>query len=120
MPAAVSSAEPPWRSGLRSARANLLPGIILQVAAVGLVFAYYRHEPTRAVLGSVGELREKIGVIFSVLSTGFFGGLLPVLYLRRRAAPRDRYTAAQGMALTLFWAYKGFEVDVLYRLLARF
>ncbi|HYP18395.1 MAG TPA: hypothetical protein VEQ65_14380 [Opitutus sp.] len=112
--------EAPWRAGLRSARANLLPGFVLQLAAVALVVAYYRHEPTRAVLTKLADFRTEVGVPFAILSTGFFGGLLPVLYLRARRATRGHYSAAQGAALTLFWAYKGFEVDLLYRLLARY
>lgn len=113
-------AEPPWRAGLRSARANLLPGFVLQVAALSMVIAYYQHEPTRAALGEIAHLRERVGVVFSMLSTGFFGGLLPVIYLRSRAATRSHMTLAQGAVFTAFWTYKGLEVDVFYRLLARF
>ena len=116
----VMPVEAPWRSGLRSARANLLPGLVLQAAALALVFAFYRHDGTRAALGRVAGWREEVGVVLSILSTGFFGGLLPMLYLKLRHATRARYAAAQAAAITVFWAYKGFEVDLLYRLLARF
>ncbi len=110
--------EAPWRAGLRSARANLLPGFVLQAAAIALVTAYYRHEPTRAVLTRLAEWRLEVGVVSSVLSTGFFGGLLPLLYLWLRPATRSHYNVRQGAAITLFWAYKGLEVDLFYRLLA--
>lgn len=113
-------AEPPWRAGLRSARANVWPGFVLQAAALAMVLAYYRHEPTRVALGEIAHLRERIGVAFSMASTGFFGGLLPVIYLRSRAATRSHMTLAQGAVFTAFWTYKGLEVDVFYRLLARF
>lgn len=120
MSTAVLPAEPPWRAGLRSARANLLPGFVLQVAALVLVLAYYQYEPARAVLGRLAGVRERVGVLFSMISTGFFGGLLPVLYLRARSVTRAHFTLAQGATFTLFWTYKGFEVDLFYRLLARF
>jgi len=42
--------EAPWAAGLRSARANLLPGFILQGLALALVVAFYRHAPTHALL----------------------------------------------------------------------
>lgn len=119
MSTAVLTPEAPWRSGLRSARANLLPGFVLQLAALALVMAYYRHEPTRAALGQFAAWRTQVGVAASILSTGLFGGLLPVLYLRARRATRSTYTWKQGFAITVFWAYKGLEVEILYRVLAR-
>ena len=39
--------EAPWAAGLRGARANLVPGLILQAFALTLVLAYYYHAPTR-------------------------------------------------------------------------
>lgn len=120
MPHTVTSVEPPWRSGLRSARANLLPGLVLQAAALALVLAYYRHEPARLAISEIASARERIGVAFSMISTGFFGGLLPVIYLRSRAATRSHCSMAQGAVFTAFWTYKGLEVDAFYRLLARF
>ncbi len=112
--------EAPWRAGLHSARVNLVPGIALQLAALCLVLAYYQHAPTRVVLIRLALWREHLGYLFAIVSTGFFGGLLPFLYLRSRAATRTRYTWRQGLAITAFWAYKGFEIDLLYRLMARY
>ena len=120
MSKALSREEAPWRSGVRSARANLLPAFVLQAAALALVLAYYFHEPTRQVLTRVAEIREAQGVGLAIVSTGIFGGLLPALYLRLRAATRHHYSVAQAAVITVFWAYKGFEVDLLYRLLARY
>jgi hypothetical protein len=61
-----------------------------------------------------------VGVIFPILSTGFFGGVLPLWYLRTRRQTRAQFTWAQSAAITAFWSYKGFEIDLFYRLLARF
>ena len=112
--------EAPWRAGFRSARANLLPGIVLQLIALGLVTAYYQHPPTHAMLDRLASWRAEIGVPFAIVSTGVFGGLLPVLYLRATREAGRSYTWRQGAVITAFWSYKGFEVDLLYRLLARF
>ncbi|ACB74184.1 hypothetical protein [Opitutus terrae] len=120
MSTAVLPAEAPWRAGLRSARANLLPGFVLQITALALVTAYYQHDGTRALLGRLAAWRTEVGIASAVLTTGLFGGLLPVLYLRARRATRAQYTWRQGLAITLFWAYKGAEVEILYRLLARY
>ena len=97
----------------------MIPGLVLQGAALLLVTAYYQHEPTRAAVNHLVTWRREFGVIFAIISTGIFGGLLPVLYFKARASTRNDYTWAQATALTAFWAYKGFEVDLFYRLLAR-
>jgi hypothetical protein len=67
------------------------------------------------------EFRRKTGFGFAIVSTATFGGLLPFAYLRRfrGANALARYDWRQGAALTAFWAYKGLEVDLFYRILAR-
>jgi hypothetical protein len=112
--------EAPWRAGFRSARANLLPGLVLQGLALGLVLSYYRNHDARLLLDRLAAWRQEVGVGFAIVSTGLFGGLLPVLYLKAWPSTRGTYTWAQGAMITLFWSYKGLEVDLLYRFLARF
>ncbi len=109
----------PWRSALRSARAHVGPGLALQAGALALVLSYYYCAPARALLARLLELRRETGFAFAVLSTGLFGGMLPFLYLRYGGRAPARYSWRQGLGLTAFWAYKGFEVDLFYRVLAR-
>ncbi len=119
--AASASPSAPWRSGLEGARAHFWPGVVLQVACLGLLLAYYRWPPAREALAHLMKLKLAMGFSFGILSTGLFGGLLPFCYLHL-AKDRDgraRYRWTQGLALTAFWAYKGFEVDLFYRILAR-
>lgn len=118
--ATAPAAEAPWVAGLRGARANLVPGLVLQAFALALVLAYYHHEPTRAWCEKLAAFRTEQGFIYSIVSTSFFGGLLPCLYLKLTPATRSRYNFKQNLLLTVFWAYKGAEVDLWYRMLARF
>ena len=111
--------EAPWSAGLRSARANLIPGLILQLFALTLVLAYYHHAPTRALCERLASFRTEQGLIYSFFATSFFGGLLPCLYLRLSPATRARFDLKQNLLLLCFWAYKGVEVDLWYRLLVR-
>jgi hypothetical protein len=113
-------AATPWQAGLRSARANLAPGLALQVGALALVLGYYFYPPVTAALAQLTVWRAEVGVVFSVGSTALCGGLLPMLYLKARRATRDRHTWTQGVALVVFWGYKGFEIDLWYRFLAWF
>lgn len=112
--------EAPWRVALRGARATVGPGLALQAGALALVLAYYNHAATRAWFERLTAFRAEEGFIFGIISTGLFGGLIPLLYLRSRCATRGRYTWAQGLALIVFWAYKGLEIELFYRFLARF
>src|SRR5471030_2311568 len=117
--ASTRPAAIPWRSALRGVRAHLGPGLALQAGALALVLAYYYCAPARALLTRLLQLRQETGFAFAVASTGLFGGLLPFLYLRYGGRGPARYSWRQGLGLTTFWAYKGFEIDLLYRVLAR-
>jgi hypothetical protein len=106
----------PWQAGLRGARANLLPGLVLQGVALALVLAYFHHAPTRAALTHLSAWRIEYGLGFAMLTTGLCGGLLPLLYLRFASAQPP--ALAPGLILTAFWSYKGLEIDLWYRVLA--
>ena len=109
----------PLRQSLHAARANLAPGVALQLFAAALVGAYYLHAPARAALERLAEFRGEVGLPFAVVSTAVFGALIPFAVLALRGATRGRYDARQMAALTLFWAYKGVEVSIFYALQAR-
>ncbi|HZZ20522.1 MAG TPA: hypothetical protein VFE25_14190, partial [Opitutaceae bacterium] len=53
----------PWQAGLRGARANLLPGIVLQVLAVALVVCYYYLPSVHASLDDLSAYRQRSGYI---------------------------------------------------------
>jgi hypothetical protein len=99
-----------------AARANLLPGLVLQAFAIALVAAYYLHGPTRAALDSLAAIKQRFGFGYSMLSTALFGGLIPFLYMRSHPRTRAATPAAHGLFYLAFWAYKGFEVDLFYRI----
>lgn len=109
--------ESPWHAGIRAMRANLVPGIVLWILGLALVLAYYRHPPTHAALEGIIALRERYGPWVPVVLTFLCGGVLPLLYLRTDPDTRNDYRFANCVFLSLFWGYKGFEVDLLYRVL---
>jgi hypothetical protein len=112
--------EAPWRSGVRGARANIVPAVILQLAALAVVLGYYFEPPVHMLLSRLSEIRQAAGVGFGIISTGLFGGFLPFLYIRfgRRGHGDPQYGWIQGLMLTAFWAYKGIEIGLWYRLQA--
>ena len=118
MSAPALTAEAPWKAGLRGARANLLPGLALQVAALGLVLAYYFNAPFHALLERLSAFRAETGLGYAMVATPVFGGLLPFLYLRADPATRARHPWAHLPFFMGFWLWKGVEVDLLYKGLA--
>ncbi|MCX6937417.1 MAG: hypothetical protein NTU80_05885 [Verrucomicrobia bacterium] len=109
----------PWRASLRAARANLVPGLILQAFAGALVAAYFFSGTARAALERLAAWRVEIGPLFGVVTTAVFGAVVPFLVLGLRAGTRGRYTGAQMAALIAFWGYKGLEVAFFYGWQAR-
>ena len=106
------------QSGLRGARANLVPGLVLQAFALTLVLGYYFAPGVAEALKDFEEFRFRVGIPYSVASTAFFGGLIPWLYIKANPATRNRYNVKQGVGLLAFWAYKGLELHLLYTGLA--
>ena len=106
--------EAPWAAGLRGARANLVPGLVLQAFALGLVLGYYFVPGIAEALRHLEALRERFGITYSIISTALFGGLIPWIYLKANPTTRLRYTIAQGLVLIAFWSYKGVELHLLY------
>lgn len=96
----------------------MLPGFVLWCVGFVLVMAYYFHAPTHIAIDRVIGLRTRVGLLFPILATALCGGILPLLYLRTDPLLREDYRLKNCIFLTAFWAYKGFEVDLWYRLLA--
>lgn len=116
------------RTGWASARENARPGLVLWLVALAIVAGYWLLPPVTAALEALGRTKQAGGFLYSALATALFGGLIPFLWrlwLQRRPGTRPE-SAAQarqlpaawqtGLFLMLFWAYKGVEVDALYRL----
>jgi hypothetical protein len=110
----------PWQAGLQSARALFRPGLVLQAAALGLVLSYYYLPAAHDWFGQLAHWRMEGGFVFSALASALCGGLLPFLYLRFSATDRSVYPWPHAIFFTAFWAWKGAEVDLMYRTLAHF
>lgn len=113
-----SAPEPAWRQGVRGARANLVPGLVLQAGAILLVVAYYRIPSAPDALSGLTRLRVEGGYLFSFLSTAVFGGLIP--WAVAALSPRTRHARplADLAFQTLYWGLIGLWVDGMYRGLA--
>jgi len=124
------------KAGLAAARANALPGLFLWALAAAIVAGFYLLPPVTAALEALGRVKAAGGFLYSAIATSLFGGLIPFLWItfanrKRNPVPHGSATPAssdaaesaettapawqRGLFLSLFWAWKGVEVDLLYR-----
>ena len=113
------SSPSPLRAALQAARANLVPGLVLQTFAGAIVAAYYLHPASRAALEALAEFRGRVGMPFAIVSTALFGAVIPFAIVALTPSTRGRYTFGQMGGLTAFWAYKGVEISLFYAIQAR-
>jgi hypothetical protein len=114
-PAGTDQAPGPLRQGLDAARANLVPGLILQGVALAFVLAYFYWPPANEALGAVADFKQRLGYLFSLPSTAFFGGVLPLFFFSFQKGGGEERPWSHLAFYVIFWAIKGFEVDTLYR-----
>lgn len=98
----------------QAARVNLIPGLILQATAAGLLSAYYLAPSLRPGFELFATLKQEWGYAYSALATAISGGLVPFLYLWLRGSIKQGIGKALVFYL-IFWALMGIQVDALYR-----
>lgn len=114
---AATTREAPWRAGLRAARANVVPGLIVQALMALLLCLYYFHAPARAGFDRLAETKQAWGFGYSVLAAAVAGAVVPELLrivLKQRGRPARKNLAELLFAIP-FWGAMGFIVDVFYR-----
>ena len=97
-------------------RQNLLPGLILWFFGLSMVMAYYFIDSTRPYFLEIIKLKETYGYIFSAVSTSFFGGLIPYLFMRLSGRDKNGNFWMHGIIFLIYWAFRGVDVDTFYRL----
>ncbi|MEI8293355.1 MAG: Mpv17/PMP22 family protein [bacterium] len=106
-----------FQIGLRAARANLLPGLLLQGFMLLFLAAYLFHDGTHDFLNRVGEARQELGYEFSLATYIVSGALLPEL-LRiccfQSGRPR-RVNFWNFLTAAPLWAAMGMMADFFYR-----
>ncbi len=104
-----------WSEAGGALRANLLPGVVLWLIAAAAVLSYYFIDAARPFFETLGRWKAQGGFGYSIAATSLFAGLVPFLVLRALPAARKTATLSTFVFMVMFWAYRGFEIDVLYR-----
>lgn len=115
-----ASKEAPWMAGLRAARANLVPALMVQGIMLALVLGYYFWPPTTRWLNQLAVLKQDWGIVYSAISAAIAGGLFPEI-MRVALFQKGRLRKANAMNLVFtipFWGCVGVMIDVFYRMQA--
>jgi hypothetical protein len=109
--------EAPWRAGVRAARANVVPGLIVQGVMLGLLLSYYGSPGMRGWLLGLAELKLRWGYGYSGVASVVAGALLPeVLRIGVFQKLRGHRGNLRSLVFTIpFWCVMGIMVDALYR-----
>ncbi|MFA5257107.1 MAG: hypothetical protein WC360_03060 [Opitutales bacterium] len=100
----------------RALKANWIPAIGIWIAGSFIVYAYYQGGIVKDAANGVMVLRERFGLIYPICSMTLFGALLPAL-TQALLSPSERAAVLRRLPYVIpFWAYKGIEVEYLYKL----
>lgn len=109
--------EAPWMAGLRAARANLIPALVVQGVMLAVVIGYYFLPPVTAWLNVLADLKSEWGYGYSALAAAIAGGIIPELMriiFFQKGKPR-RFNASNLLFTIPFWSGTGMVVDLFYR-----
>ena len=107
----------PLTIGWQAARANAVPGFVLQGAMLSVLLAYYFSPRAAGVLNSLAESKQRGGLPFVLVASVCAGALLPelfvILFFQRG---RVRGHNLRDICFTApLWAFDGMLVDLMYR-----
>lgn len=117
----MSRERTPWLIGWEAAKANAAPAFVLQAIMLALLLAYYFHPPSAAVLNALANYKQQHGLAFVLIASVIVGAVLPELFVIvffQRGHPRVE-NARNFIFNAPFWAFDGFLVNLMYRMLAR-
>lgn len=104
--------------GIAAFRANLPAAIGVWCVAVVVVGGYYVLDPITLAMQRLAQVKQEVGLPYAIVSTAVFCGLIPFGLQVLQRGQRRNFAWPYLVFLVVFWAYKGVEVELLYRLQA--
>ena len=86
---------------------------------LAVIAGYYLVPAIHQIFEQVAELKTRWGIGFSAISTGLFGGMIPSIM---QAVINKSHPGGQHphmVSNSIFWAFKGVEIDLFYQIQAR-
>jgi hypothetical protein len=110
----MAAGSTPWQIGVRAARANLVPGLVLQVAAAALVAAYYLSPGFHERLQHVADWQDRYGIVSTMLMRVVFNALIPAAFCALIPGLHMRRPGAALVFGMVWWAFMGANTHVFY------
>jgi len=110
----MASGATPWQIGVRAARANLVPGLVLQVAAAAFVAAYFFSPAFHALLQHVAGWQDRCGIGFSIATRMATNGIVPAVFCALVPGLRMRRPWMGLVFLTAWWGFMGASTHAFY------
>ena len=104
--------------GLTAARANVWAGVTLWMLGLAIVLGYFFVGPMQEALAWVASVKAAYGFGYSVPATVVFVGLVPFGMQVFQPRGRRNFSLSYLLFIITFCAWKGAEVDLLYRIQA--
>ena len=99
-------------------KANLIPGVVLQLFGLAVVIGYYNVPYVYTLCEQLSAFKQQYGILFSAVSTCIAGGLIPVVFLILTKHIPPHKAVKTFIFYIVFWLWKGAEIDVFYGLQA--
>src|SRR5690349_417824 len=71
--------EGPWMAGWRAAKANVVPGLIVQGLMLAVLLGYYFYPPMRNWLNALADLKARWSYGYSAVNAIVAGAIIPEL-----------------------------------------
>ena len=107
----------PLRIGFESARANVVPMVVLWLAALATVIGYYALPGVADLLEPLAKWQRDNGSFAAFASLAVFCGVIPGLFLCTIESLRPRYPLATIMALSVWCGMWGVVNNWMYAFL---
>src|SRR5687768_11249178 len=113
----MPDSSPPriWPAITAAFRENRLRCLLLNLLVIALVASYYLWPEVAGAWEAVGAFKIRWSYLFSFGSTALAAAVLPFAaqWAMGTLPPGDRLRRL--VLLSLFWGYRGMEIDLLYR-----
>ena len=112
----------PFKQAWAAAKANIVPAAFLWAAAISIIVLYSFVPSVKDALDDLAAFKGRWGYAFSAISTPIFAVVLPLTIQRLARSLGSKAIQPEPLInvplLVAFWAYRGAEIDALYRLQA--
>jgi hypothetical protein len=113
----MQKSRTPLTIGWEAAKANAVPGLILQGAMLAILIAYYASGTVAHALDRLAQYKQQHGIVFVIGAGIVAGAILPelfVIFFFQRGKPHAQNL--RNLAFTIpTWAIDAILVDFMYR-----